>query len=123
MEYIFYLLPKVNKHEKDKYCYSYEEEPNDIEDILSSSTIEEDFEKDKVCKKCAFYLHLWHHTLILEKHSYIYSNKSLSSKYALSQLNIQGAYPNINIKESSLQYVDEMKVKESLQSLMKNIIL
>ncbi len=116
-QYHFYVILHKDDHEENKYCYGFNEEPQNLDHILSTTLIEEQFGSKHLCKKCAFYTQLWYDELLFEdgKKVYTYSQKAHNSKFALSQMNIVGTYKNVNHR--TLQFIDPIKAKSALQRL------
>lgn len=119
MEYHFYILPLLEKHDHQKYCYSYNDQPENLDHILCNTNIEEKFKKNELCLKCAFYAQLWYDHMILErKQFHITETKTKTkseSKFAFHQFDISDKYQNID--HPTLQFISHQKAKEALTTL------
>jgi hypothetical protein len=115
MEYQFYLLPTFEKHEEKKYCYSFDQTPENINQLLINSHIEKQFENKELCTKCAFHCQLWYDDMILERKKFIYSPKSFLSKYSFNQFDF--IYDQID--HPTIHCISYEKVKNVFQELSK----
>ena len=117
MEYIFYIIPFIENHDSTKHiCYSFHQQPKDIEHILSNTTIEDNFQSNQLCLKCAFYCQLWYDSMILEKRTFTYSLKSMNSKYAFKEFDLISDYENVT--HPTLHYISPIKASNTLHTLL-----
>ena len=110
-QYHFYVIPYIENHNDEKYCYGYNEQPENLEHLLSTTLLENQYECKHLCMKCAFYAQLWYNELILEKKVFTYSSLS---KFGFHQIGISDKYKNIS--HPTLQFVSYEKVKSVLQT-------
>lgn len=116
MEYHFYILPLIENHDNQKYCYSYNDQPENLDHILSHTDIEEKFRSNQLCLKCAFYTQLWYDQMILEKKIFTFtSKKNKLSPFEFSNIHISDQYKNIN--HPTLYFISPQKAKEALSTL------
>lgn len=117
MEYTIYIFPFMEKHDLNKYCFNLENLPENLEDFISNSKIEEHFQNNKCCAKCAFYAQLWYDNMIIEKRDFEYSYKGILSQYSIKNLEITDIYKNIN--HNTLTYINPNKAKSVYNDLIK----
>ncbi len=120
MEYYIYIIPFVEKHDHLKYCYSYDRKPENLDHILSNTDIEDKFQSNKLCLKCAFFANLWYDQMIIEKKNFTYKIKD--SKYELKEFDITIDSDFDLDPYSTMHYVSSDKVEKLLQTLsMKRV--